>query len=152
LFDSESRARQEAEEANRSKIDFLRAMSHEFRTPLNAIGGFAQVLLMGLRGELSDEQRHAIERIERNQRHAANLISDIVSFARVETGQVRFDLARVTVAELLGELDGYVAPRDGEVVTRHLRIHPPTPGLTVRADPAKTTQVLLNLVTNALKH
>jgi signal transduction histidine kinase len=152
LFEAESRARQDAEDANRSKLDFLRAMSHEFRTPLNAIGGYAQLLLMGLRGDLNAQQRSDVERIDRNHVHVTNLINDILSFTRVEAGRVEFNCKRVQVAHLFRELEGFIAPQFGDGVRPALTIHTPDAEIAVWADPAKTNQILVNLMTNALKH
>lgn len=151
LFEAESHARQQAEDANQSKVDFLRAMSHEFRTPLNAIGGYAQLLLLGLRGELTPQQRSDVERIERNHAHATALINDILSFTRLEMGRVEFEIKRVLVRDLLGELAGYVAPQ-AKAGERTLAIRPATDDAAVYVDPARATQILVNLVTNALKH
>lgn len=152
LFAAESRARKEAEIANQSKVDFLRAMSHEFRTPLNAIGGYTQLLLTGVRGELTAVQRRDIQRIERNYLHVTTLINDILSFTRLETGRVEFHFKRVAVKDLLGELEGYVGPDAGNDGKKRLTVRPTGTDVTVWADPAKTTQILVNLVTNALKH
>jgi PAS domain S-box-containing protein len=158
LFEAERRARHDAEEAkrlaeeaNRGKVEFLRAISHELRTPLNAIGGYAQMLRMGLRGELTAQQRSDVERIERNHLQVARLIDDLMSFARLETGRVDFDIAPVPVAFVLGGLEAFVAP-SGMRGGRALLIGACPRDVVVRADEAKMTQVLSNLVSNAMKH
>ena len=158
LYEMERRARHEsedarrrAEEANTSKVDFIRAMSHELRTPLNAIAGYVQLLRMGVRGALSDEQRADLERIERNQLLITHLINDVTSFARLEAGRVHFNSRRVPVTDLMSGLEHYVGPQLA-AGDRALRVKPPRKDATVWADPDKATQILVNLIGNALKH
>ena len=158
LFEAERRARREAddarqraEDANRSKVEFLRAISHELRTPLNAMGGYAQLLLMGVHGELTPQQRSDVERIERNHHHVTHLISDVLSFVRLEAGRMEFDSKRVLVNDLLRDLEGFVTPKIGEQ-THHLTVHECAPDVAVWADAAKATQILVNLIANAVKH
>ena len=158
LYEAERRARRSAEdarrraeEANHSKVDFIRAMSHELRTPLNAIAGYVQLLRMGVRGTLNDQQTADLERIERNQLHLTHLINDVTSFARLEAGRVHFDCRRVPVADLMAGLETFVAPQIA-AADRAFRVKPPRKDTAVWADPDKATQILVNLMSNALKH
>ena len=143
-------ARAEAEDANRAKSQFLTTMSHELRTPLNAIAGYADLLLAGVRGALSETQRTDVERIKRSGQHLLSLINDILNFAKIEAGQVEFDLERTSVSRLIAGLDELVAP---QVVARglHVAVLPADDSLLVRGDVEKVRQVLLNLLTNAVK-
>jgi PAS domain S-box-containing protein len=158
LYDAEHRARidaeearQRAEEANRTKADFLSTMSHELRTPLNAIAGYVQLLQMGLRGPLTATQKSDLERIARNQTHVTRLINDVLHFARLEAGRIQFECTRVSVENILTELEGLIVPQAG--ARKHtLHVRPSPPGVTVWADADKTLQVLLNLTSNALKY
>jgi signal transduction histidine kinase len=143
-------ARAEAEAANRVKSDFLATMSHELRTPLNAIGGYAALLLDGVRGELTEDQRGDIERIQRSGRHLLGLINDILNFAKLEAGRVDFRSDDVEVAPLLSSLEDLVRPQvdaKGLAYTHSC----PDRTLVVRGDAEKVRQILLNLVTNAVK-
>ena len=66
-------------------------MSHDLRTPLNAIGGYSELLAMGVRGPVNEAQLADLERIRRNQRHLLTLVNDVLSFARLETGEIPLD-------------------------------------------------------------
>jgi signal transduction histidine kinase len=143
-------ARQEAEAASRAKGEFLAVMSHELRTPLNAIGGYAELIEMGLRGPITEEQRVDLARIQQSQKHLLGLINQVLNYTRVETGTVRYDLVDVRVAEALAAAEALVVP---QVRAKGLGYTFGTcdPSLSVRADRDKLQQVLLNLLTNAIK-
>jgi PAS domain S-box-containing protein len=142
--------REMAEAANRAKAEFLANMSHELRTPLNAIAGYADLMLMGIHGELNDAQSADVERMRRSGQHLLSLINDILNFAKIEAGQLRYHLEPVPLAALLGDLEALVTP---QVTQRGLRYESARGegGLAVWADAEKTRQILLNLVTNAIK-
>ncbi|HUF28306.1 MAG TPA: ATP-binding protein [Gemmatimonadaceae bacterium] len=144
------RARAEAEEANRVKGQFLAAMSHELRTPLNAIGGYAELLEMGVRGPVNEQQRSDLERIQASQKHLLGLISEVLSYAKLETGNVRYAIADVPVRDTLAAVEGFVAPQ-ARAKGLALTIGAVEPGLTVRADPERLRQILVNLLANAVK-
>jgi signal transduction histidine kinase len=150
LLESERAARAEAEEANRAKIRFLAVMSHELRTPLNAIAGYSDLLDLGIHGELSDAQRDALRRIQKSERHLLGLIEDVLTYARVETGQLKFDLAAVDTLDLVTTTEALVAP---QIQSRDLRLDMSgcEAGVLVEVDRDKTQQILVNLVTNAIK-
>jgi signal transduction histidine kinase len=144
------RARADAEAANRTKGEFLAVMSHELRTPLNAIGGYVELLEMGIHGPVTPDQRDALERIQHSQRHLLGLINQVLNYTRIEIGTVTYDLTSVPVCDALASAEALVVPQ--------VRSH----GLTyvigrcnadviVRADPEKLRQILLNLLTNAIK-
>jgi signal transduction histidine kinase len=149
LAESEA-ARAEAEAANRTKGEFLAVMSHELRTPLNAIGGYAELMEMGIRGPVTDQQREDLGRIQRSQRHLLGLVNEVLNYAKLETGNVRYDAADVAVCEAVAGAEALVAPqaRAKELVFAKTDC----PGdLVVRADPEKLRQVLVNLLGNAVK-
>ena len=148
--DAANEARSIAERANRAKSEFLAVMSHELRTPLNAIGGYAELIELGIRGPITAEQRADLDRIQRSQRHLLGLINGVLNYARLETGNVRYEVTDVPVDELLATCEALVAPQArAKQIT--LIVPPCAPALSVRADEEKVQQILLNLLTNAIK-
>ena len=148
--ESEHRARESAEEANRAKTQFLATMSHELRTPLNAISGYAELLSLGLRGPTTPAQQEDLARIMRSQRHLLSIINDILNFARLEAGQLEYHVTDIPLPMLLGELESLIGP---QLVAKRLEFtcEPVGNGVVVRADSEKVRQVLLNLLANAVK-
>jgi signal transduction histidine kinase len=143
-------ARGAAEQANRSKSDFLAVASHELRTPLNAIAGFVQLLALGIRGPLNEAQLADLEKIRRSQIALTGLINDLLSFARLERGSVTYEIESVPVDEMLSTCADMI-----EMLTRErgiqLRVDHSAASMQVAADADKFQQIVLNLLSNALK-
>jgi PAS domain S-box-containing protein len=144
------RARLVAEQANRAKSDFLAVMSHELRTPLNAIGGYAELMELGIHGNVSPAQREALERIQRSQQVLLGLINQVLNYARIESGNVRFEVANVALDEVIRASEALLQPQLRAKGLQY-RYAGCASDLVVRADPEKLQQILLNLLTNALK-
>jgi PAS domain S-box-containing protein len=140
----------ELEQASRLKSQFLANMSHEFRTPLNAILGYTHMLLQGVSGDLQPAVRRQLTRIDSNGRHLLTIINEILDITRIEAGKMplqvsEFDL-NTLIPEVMTELDPVIA-RSKLLVTHSLN---PTLPL-VRTDRQKVKQVIVNLLSNALK-
>jgi PAS domain S-box-containing protein len=150
LVESERTARLQAEDANSAKSQFLATMSHELRTPLNAIAGYTQLLTLGVRGEISPEQREDLERIDRAQRHLLALINDILNFAKIEAGHVDIESNAVDIDEVLKGLQEFVAP---QLRAKHVQFEMvnEVEGAVARGDADKARQILINLLSNAIK-
>ncbi len=145
------RARESAESASRAKSDFLAAMSHELRTPLNAIGGYTELMELGLRGPITEDQRRDLLRIRVSQQHLLGLVSRILDLSRIERGEVAYERTSIGVDEMLLGLEELVFPQANE---KHqtLDYRPVERNLVVVADREKLRQILLNLLSNAIRH
>jgi len=138
-----------ADEANQAKAQFLTTMSHELRTPLNAIGGYVQLIELGIHGPVTDAQRDALDRVNRSQRHLLRLINEILNTARVEAGRVQYMLEDVPIAEIVARVMPMVEP---QMIAAGLTFESSVPdGIVARVDREKAQQVLINLLSNAMK-
>jgi signal transduction histidine kinase len=144
-------ARESAQTASRAKSDFLATMSHELRTPLNAIGGYVELLDLELRGPVTDAQRRDFVRIRTNQQHLLGLISSVLDLSRIESGRVKYELEPIGVDAMLAGLDALVGP---QAASKQLSLEymPAPPDLVVTADGEKLRQILLNLLSNAIRN
>jgi signal transduction histidine kinase len=147
-MDSERAARSEAERASRLKDEFLAIVSHELRTPLNAILGWAQILSEGwsTRPEMMGQ---GLTAILRNARAQALLIEDLLDMSRIVSGKIRLNLQTVGLAEIVASAVGTITPAaqtKGVELECAVELAP-----WVRADPERLQQILLNLLTNAVK-
>ena len=138
------------EQASALKSQFLANMSHEFRTPLNAILGYTHMLLNNVTGQVTDPQRKSLSRIDSNARHLLALINDILDITRIEAGRMPLNVATFGVGDLFDEVLSELEPiikRSNLSVSTRLRGAVPS----VRSDRQKVKQIVLNLLSNALK-
>ncbi|HEU4884388.1 MAG TPA: PAS domain S-box protein [Longimicrobium sp.] len=143
-------ARVAAEEANLTKSGFMATMSHELRTPLNAMLGYTDLLLMGVPEPLPAGSVGYVERLRLSARHLLQLIEEMLSFARLEAGKEEVDLQPVALADVLREVAAIVEPlAEGKGILFRTEVHDAPD--TLRTDPRKLRQVLLNLLGNAVK-
>jgi PAS domain S-box-containing protein len=151
LLLSERKSREEAETANRVKSEFLALLSHEFRTPLQAVFGYTELLEREIHGPLNDHQRRYVERIQQSQQHLLGVINTILDFASLEAGQpIEVDLRSVRIDELLRSMEPLVGPLfDSRGVAYEYSYRGPP--IFADADATKVQQIVLNLVSNAIK-
>jgi signal transduction histidine kinase/CheY-like chemotaxis protein len=141
-------ARDAAVQATQAKNSFLSSTSHELRTPLNAILGFAQLLQLS---ELSEEDSDGVDRILGAGRHLLALINELIDIARIESGDLGLSLEPVLARPLIQESSELMAPI---AAVRSIRIiqEGVHPALAVFADRQRLSQVLVNLISNAVKY
>ncbi len=143
-------AKQAAEQANRAKDKFLSTVSHELKTPISTIKSLSQYLGMGVQGEVSEGQTDYLQRIESAADYLGTLIDDMLDFARLEAGAVEVTLGPVRVTDVLTRAESLVEVRVREAGLAYEPASCPS-DLSVRADPDRLQQILLNLLTNAIK-
>ncbi|HID90153.1 MAG TPA: HAMP domain-containing protein [Anaerolineales bacterium] len=147
----EREAAKRLRELDRSKRRFLANMSHELRTPLTNIIGFTRLLLKGIDGPLTEQQRQDLEIIYHNSQHLLGLINDLLDLSQIEAGLMELQFREVDLAELIRSVMATTSALvRGKKVTLREEIAPDLP--LVRADPARIRQVLLRLMANAAKY
>jgi signal transduction histidine kinase len=139
-----------ADAANRSKAEFLAVMSHELRTPLNSIGGYVDLLEMELHGSLTDSQKSDLGRIKRSQEHLLGIINDILSYTRLEATELKFDIIDVPIRALIADFDAVVGSLARAKAVEY-ECKSPSRNVYARTDPDKLRQIMINLVSNAVK-
>lgn len=145
-------AKEMAESANRTKTDFLASMSHELRTPLNAIIGFSQLLMDDPSHPLQESQHEELGHIYEAGGHLLSLIEDVLDFAKIDSGRMKIELTDVAVLDILYECRTMLQPllkkycSSLELDTASLE------GVVIRADKGRFHQVMLNLMSNAIKY
>ena len=139
-----------AAQSDRAKTDFLATMSHELRTPLNAIAGYAELLELGMRGPINEQQREAIKRIRRSQEHLLGIVNDILMFSKTETGRIPVSLESIPLNSAMEAMRFRVNPLL-EQCGPHFTIESCAAVVSVVADHQRLEQVLVNLVSNAAK-
>jgi adenylate cyclase len=143
-------AKEQAEAANRHKSEFLANMSHELRTPLNAVLGYTELIQDGIYGQLPQKIRDVIERVQHNGRHLLGLINDVLDLSKIEAGQLTLIQADYSPRKLVLEV---VSATEALATEKGLALEVDVPAdLPLgRGDERRITQVLMNLVSNAIK-
>jgi signal transduction histidine kinase len=135
---------------DRLKSDFVSNVSHELRTPLTAIKGSVDLLLRGVPGVLNEKQTHYLARVRSNTQHLAGLINDLLDLSKIEAGKMELKATRVSLGGLIHEVVETLRPIAAEKLI-HLEAATPEPSNLVWADREKVTQILMNLLGNAIK-
>jgi len=140
----------ELKELDRLKSDFVSNVSHELRTPLTAIKGAVDLLLREVPGPLNENQTHHLSRVRSNTQHLAGLINDLLDLSKIEEGRIQLDAHPVSLGGLVQEVMETVKPMAAEKPVL-LEVDVPEPSFLVWADRDKVTQMLMNLIGNAIK-
>jgi signal transduction histidine kinase len=150
LFQEVEEANRRLARASRHKSEFLANMSHELRTPLNAILGFTELIMDGVYGEVPGELREPITDIHTNGRHLLKLINDVLDLSKIEAGRMRLSLSEYSVQELI---DSVISTTRSLAAEKELELisHVPMGLPQGFGDSQRLTQVLMNLVGNAIK-
>ncbi|MER9971966.1 GAF domain-containing protein [Mesorhizobium sp. M0060] len=150
LFSEIEEKGRELEAASRHKSQFLANMSHELRTPLNSVLGFTELLVDGIYGELPDKAKTTVARVQANGRHLLGLINDVLDLSKIEAGQLTLAIEDYSIAQIVRSTVTAVEPlaraKGLELSTTVAENLP-----FGRGDERRLTQVLLNLVGNAVK-
>ncbi|MHA1598888.1 MAG: ATP-binding protein, partial [Alphaproteobacteria bacterium] len=145
-------AKEEAETASLAKTEFLSSMSHELRTPMNAILGFSQMLQYNPAEPLTKAQHSSVEQILKGGHHLLELINDVLDLAKIESGKVDLSIEDISMTEIVEECMSLVEKMAGARSIGITTCDVICAAKTVRADFTRTKQVLLNLVSNAIKY
>jgi signal transduction histidine kinase/CheY-like chemotaxis protein len=150
LLEEVKAANAELVEANRHKTVFLANMSHELRTPLNSILGFSEMLIDASNGQFPEATRQRfLEQIHASGQHLLGLINDILDLSKVEAGQMELRLTKVSVADIASQVVGTAEPLAAH---KHIKMEVETGSAgQIVADEGKLKQMILNLVSNAIK-
>jgi signal transduction histidine kinase len=138
------------EEASQHKSQFLANMSHELRTPLNSIIGYTKLMLDGLEGDINEEQQKDLDTVYRNGKHLLELINDLLDLSRIEAGKTVLSYEVFNISDLLAEVISTIEPLAREKGLTLTYSVAPDIG-SPYADKAKTKQVLINILGNAIK-
>jgi signal transduction histidine kinase len=150
LFEEIQEKSRQVEEASKHKSQFLANMSHELRTPLNAILGYTELVLDGIYGDPPEKMRNVLERIQTNGKHLLGLINDVLDLSKIEAGQLVLSLNDYSVEDMMQGVYVAVEPLAGnKKLNFKLEVPPNLP--TAHGDERRLSQVLLNLVGNAIK-
>ncbi len=142
-------ARQDAEEANRLKSDFIARVTHELRTPMHGVLGMAELIRQS---PLSDNQERCLDVLCRSGRHMVDLIDGLLTISTIETGDLALEPEKTDLVRLIGDCVDMIRPRAEEKNLALSVDHDFSAGAVVMVDGLRLAQILINLITNAVKY
>ena len=150
MFDEIQDKSRQLEVASQHKSQFLANMSHELRTPLNAILGYTELMADGIYGELPEKTMGVLKRLESNGRHLLGLINDVLDLSKIEAGQLTLDLSDYSLEDIAQTVRSTLEPLAADKkLAFKVEVSPKMPA--GYGDGRRLTQVLINLVGNAIK-
>jgi GAF domain-containing protein len=150
MFEEIQDKSRQVEEASKHKSQFLANMSHELRTPLNAILGYTELIIDGIYGEAPEKMRTVMERVQSNGKHLLGLINDVLDLSKIEAGQLVLSIQDYSIKDVVHGVYSAVEPLANSKKLA-FKIDVPANLPPARGDDRRLTQVLLNLVGNAIK-
>ena len=136
-------------ELDELKSMFLASMSHELRTPLNSIIGFTGWLLMGMEGEINEEQEKQLGMVKHSANHLLDLINGILDISKIEAGKVDLSIETFSIAEVVDNIIDSILPLANDKGLE--LIHNIPEGLVICSDKQRVKQIVMNLIANAIK-
>ncbi len=138
-------------EADRAKTEFISTVSHELRTPMTSIKGYADLLMLGMAGPLSDQQKHFVNIIRNNAERMVALVNDLLDISRIESGRVQLDLRAIHIPEVVDQVAHTLQGR-AQSKGLTLRVDMPADLPPVWGDNNRVAQILTNLISNAIQY
>jgi two-component system phosphate regulon sensor histidine kinase PhoR len=151
MYQEEADLVEQLRAVDRAKTSFIASASHDLQTPLTSIAGYAEMLIDGDLGPVSEQQATALTAVERSTKRLRGLIEDMLTTSRIEMGVFGSELRPVDLAAAVPEAVDAIRPAAHEN-RLHLDVSCCGPGLTVDADAAQLDRVLVNLLSNAVKY
>jgi len=142
-------AKEAAEAANKIKSEFIANMSHEFRTPLNAIIGFTDMILTGVYGKLSDKVVKYLNNVSTSGKHLLNLVNDILDISKIEAGKMELSYGNFSSKQVIYEI---ILTFESMVTLKNINLEIRLSDTNINADMGKFRQIIYNLVSNAVKY